>query len=63
MSFFSTVVVNKLFHCSVQHAKQVTEYETESHRKVACVADAKGRERGGGGEKHERGEKGRERLL
>ena len=48
MSFFSTVVVNKLFHCSVQHAKQVTEYETESHRKVACVADAKRGGRGGG---------------
>ena len=49
MSFFSTIVVNKLFHCSVQHAKQVTEYETESHRKVACVADAKRGGRGGGG--------------
>ena len=63
MSFFSTVVVNKLFHCSVQHAKQVTEYETESHRKVARVADAKRGGRGGGREKHERGEKGRERPL
>ena len=55
MSFFSTIVVNKLFHCSVQHAKQVTEYETESHRKIACVADAKRGGRGGGRKARKRG--------
>ena len=48
MSFFSTVVVNKLFHCSVQHAKQVTEYQNRKPQKSSLRGRRKkGRERGG----------------
>ena len=47
MSFFSTVVVNKLFHCSVQHAKQVTEYQNRKPQKSSLRGRRKkGRERG-----------------